>query len=72
MSQCVKALWFTAQQGVGTSKVLGTSQLHACSSHADPYTDVTVMLKKAHGSTVARVTAKASQDSSGIMQEVGR
>lgn len=24
MSWCVKALWFTAQQGVGTSKTLGT------------------------------------------------
>lgn len=43
---------------VGTSKCCLTElcipQLHACSSHADLYTDVTVMLK-ANASTVARV-----------------
>lgn len=58
MNWNVKSLWFTDQQDVCTSKCclakLCIPQLHACTSHADLYTDVTVMLK-ANASTAAKV-----------------
>lgn len=59
----VKALWFTAQQGVGTIKCW-VPKLHACSSRANSYTNVTVMLK-ANASTAVRATGKANKDGGG-------